>query len=294
MFPLEVRIGRPIALAFLRPQPLGPTPERRETSIGFLVANDFRRSGAVDEDSETARLALRWRERLRPDGTDAWLEVPFVARGGGMLDSAIDAWHRNILGWEDPVRSQTDRYRSRVNLAGQYRFGSAAGLGDVSAGVGLPRPGFTARLAIKLPTGNAARLLGSGGVDLALSAERQWRFRRRWTAGAMLGLTYQGSATAITRARSWVDSACLYVGYQPNDSDTWIIQWVSEASAMRSGVPAVDSTYRTLAFGYRRRTGPRSYTELTLVEDRDLFSGQAPWLANQGPDVAFGVRFIWR
>lgn len=293
-FPLEVRIARPLALVFLRPTPLGPPPEKTETSVSGQWGNDFRRSGPVDEDAEVGRLAVRWRQRWGSRGAETWLMVPVLARGGGLLDGAIDAWHRGVLGWEDPVRAGTARFRSVVARDGRYRFGSAAGLGDVSAGVATRWQGLVVQGAIELPTGDAARLLGSGGVELAASIERQWRLDRRWSIGGLLGVTYQGSAPHLPGARRWVDSSQVWVAYQPTADDTWLLQWVSEAASVTTGVASADSTARVLAVGYRRRTGPRSYTEVVLTEDRDLASGRLPWLVNQGPDVTFGVRFVWR
>lgn len=294
--PIQTRNHRPISLLFLRMPFAGEPLGRQERRFGLdlTVANDFRRRFTVDEDSEVDRLGISYRQGLGED-REFWAEGALISRSGGFLDPIIDAWHRMVLGWADRARISTERGRSIVALEDEYAFGSARGIGDVTVGF-TQRLGarFAVSAAVKLPTGDASRLLGSGGVDVGVSVEGWRPLGCGWSLHGQIGLVAQGKATRVTGSRSLVDQEAIALVWSKNTRDTWIVQWQSERSPTVTGVSAVDASHRLVTFGYRRKLTEHASLELFFSEDRDLFNGRFPEGANVGPDFTAGARYTWK
>lgn len=297
--PLATRNHRASALPFLRFEPrYGVLGSGVEDALSLAVANDFRRAskGAlqVEEDGETTRIAWVRRNALG-DGTEWGWELPVLSRGGGFLDPVIDWWHANVLHWSNPERDATPFGRSEVRLPGSPQFGSAAGLGDVSVfGARSIGPNVVLRCALKLPTGDASRLLGSGGVDAGAMVDARRPLGRGWTGYAGVGFVAQSPASQLDGTRGWADQEYLALVYRPNRKDEWIVQWQSERAPLSTGVPASDATHRLVSFAFRRRVAADRTLELYFSEDRDLFSGRFPEAANIGPDITIGIRLVGR
>lgn len=297
---MPVRNHRALSLPFLRFAPSffpGVTGSpRRGVEVSWTVANDIRRIPAngpvvMEEDHETSRFAVTYRHPLS-QRDELGVEAVVLSRGGGFLDPIIDGWHKNVLGWSDPVRDSTPFGRSVVKVPGSGTFGSASGLGDTT--VSLRRnlnERLSAEVAVKLPTGDASNLLGSGGVDAGISASTWIPLNSRWRVHLQAGLVVQGRATKLDNARGLVDQESVALVYVPNSKDVWSAQWQSEASALNTGIAASDAAHRILTFGYRRRISSDQTIEGYFTEDRDVFRGRFPEGANIGPDFAAGVRW---
>jgi hypothetical protein len=149
------------------------------------VANSFRLANGAEEsitlDGETWRLSLSARH-----GITAWLEagleLPLLFLGGGVLDPVIAGWHELWgMGSHGRDEAPTGRLDYSYRDRGQELVAVRApqrGIGDVRlfGAVTLFRPEDGAREvalrgSLELPTGDAARLLGSGSVDAALSVD---------------------------------------------------------------------------------------------------------------------------
>jgi len=157
-------------------------PDISTLTVHLQIANHFTGANTSSEilslDGETRRLTLLWRQGLA--GNREWgFELPFVSHNGGFLDTFIEEFH-DIFGMQqygrtDLPRNRTDyRYtRHGVNLVNLNR--AVSGPGDVRLFAGervTPKTrlsGYTAvwRVSLKLPTGDDAKLLGSGSTDLA-------------------------------------------------------------------------------------------------------------------------------
>jgi hypothetical protein len=146
----------------------------------------------VDGESDTLRLVFAntmsgsWGYRFT---------VPIVRDSGGLLDSAIDAWHR-WFGLDPGNRP----YYPRNQLVYSYSGRGSAGLtqpqtsiGDISGEVGWyaideqPRT-VSVWGGLEAPTGSVSRLTGDGAWDAALWAHAAWRWTQ-WQLAAELGLT---------------------------------------------------------------------------------------------------------
>jgi len=294
--PVSVRNLRPVALAFLRmppPRPVLPAGAQ-EWDFALSVANDFRSLPGLEEDSEVTRLVISHRVGLAY-GAEWWIEGALLARSGGVLDGLIDWWHANVLRWSDPLRVAAPRGRSLVSATGRYEFASAAGLGDVAVGWARslgPRAGV--QLALKLPTGDPAHLLGSGGVDFGVSLSYAVPLNPRLCLQLQLGGVFQGRAKRLPGARTLVDQQCVALVWRPNSRDAWIAQWQSEGAPITTGVAGADGPHRIVAFGFRRKLDDRRTLELHFTEDRDLLNGRVPAIVHIGPDFGFGIRMSIR
>lgn len=298
--PIETRNHRALSLPFLR---LNPTfgilePGKTEWSAGWTVANDIKRfpkTGApvVEEDQETSRITYRYRKGWR-QGSEWWVEAAFLSRGGGFLDPIIDGWHKHVLGWSDPLRDDTPFGRSIVRVGGQT-YGSAAGIGDLTLGISQSLGGrYQIDAAVKAPTGDASKLLGSGGADAGALVSGMFGINSRWKVLLQAGAVWQGKPSRLEGARDVIDQEAICFIYHPSAKDTWVAQWQSEASALRTGQPGSDAAHRVVTFGYRRRISSTQWLEGFFTEDRDLANRSMPAIANLGPDFTMGLRLISR
>ncbi len=288
---IPTRNHRAVSLAFYRwtPRDVGAEAGESRWSLAWTEANDLRAAEGNLEDCETTRLLVEFHRGLA-DGLELGVEVPLLARHGGFLDGIIDWWHRNVLGWTDPLRDASPQGRAVVRGPALGDFGSASGLGDVAITIRKPFGKWRAGAALKLPTGDAGSLLGSGSADLAVAVERGWALGPRWTLQAYGALVLQGRPTRLSGARDAAAQAGFGLVWAPNSRDQWIAQWQHEDSALRTGVAPLDAPHRLVTFGYRRllRDG---LVEAFFTEDRDLFNGSWPEGANTGPDFTIGLRY---
>lgn len=293
--PIATRNHRAVSLPFLRFEPspnlLGPGKRRWEAS--WTAANDFRRpgDGAVAEDYEVHRLGLLYREGFG-EGLEWAVEVPWISRNGGFLDPVIDWWHESVLGWSDRRRNGTPFGGTSIQMPQGSFSGSADGLGDVSLFLSKSfGKGVVGSVGLKLPTGNARQLLGSGAVDVGAYVQAQFPVARKLRLHAQFGLVAQGKATELEDSRPLIHQEGLALVWQANSRDAWIAQWQAEASSSRAFLRGSDNPHRLITIGYKRKLSDRYNLDLFFSEDRDLFSGQFPKVANIGPDFTVGVRF---
>lgn len=291
--PIETRNGIAASLAFLRLDPRGPilAPGERTLSVRLMSANNLRFEGGVREDQETERLALRYRRGLVRG--EWWVEVPFLSRGGGFQDPLIEGWHE-MLGIRN-FRGTVSYGRVEERLASSGSFGSATGVGDVVGAYSRPLgPQALWTVAVKLPTGNAGGLLGSGGIDVAASAYARWKLGPSFDLYGQLGVVLQGEGTRLDRARRWVDQEALALEYRPNSRDGWVLQWQSEPSAIFTGRENVDGPHRQLTLGYTRRLGEQDSLQVYFNEDGDFLNYGIPELVNVAPDFTVGIGWTKR
>ena len=295
--PIEIRNQRSVALPFLR-MPFRTrvlVAGERERNVHLSISNEMRRRGGVFEDSETTRLA--YTERRGTKKGEIWFEIPFTSRGGGFLDPIIDGWHKNVLGWSDPVRDSLPMNRAVVTDGIGYRYTSGSGLGDATVG-GSRELGkcFVGSVAVKLPTGRASRLLGSGSVDLGGRVGYAKPLGKRLHFAAQLGLVVQGHSNELKAMSVYglVDQQAAALIWTPNSRDSWIAQWQSERAPIRGRTGNLNGPHRMLAFGYRRQLGRADWLELAFTEDEDVVNRRHPSIASTAPDFGVSFRYGWR
>jgi hypothetical protein len=248
----------------------------------------------VREDYEIDQLVLRYRLG-QGNGSDISVEAPLVSRNGGILDGLIDFWHRYVLRISGNIREGQPYGQSYVDIPGHGRYGSATGLGDITiSGAHEMNPRMIGVGAIKLPTGDKRKLLGSGGVDFG--GALQWRvpMNSKLDLHTQLGYVFQGKSSELPEARKSVLQGALSLVYRANSRDTYIGQWQAEPSALVSGVQGSDTSHRMVSLAFRRKMADDRFFEAYLLEDGDWLNYQKPEFANIAPDLTLGIRWLWR
>lgn len=288
--PIETRNGQSASLAFLRLDPRGGllAPGERSLSVSFLSANNLRFEGGFREDQETERLGIRYGWGL---SRGEWMvEVPFLTRGGGFQDSLIEGYH-SLIGISN-FRGTIAYGRIEERIPGSGSFGSATGLGDVVGTYSRPiGPQALWSVALKLPTGNAGGLLGSGAVDVGASIYSRWKLGPRWNLYGQLGVVFQGDSPRLAHNRSLIDQESLALEYRVNSRDRYVLQWQSEPSALVTGEAFPDGPHRQLTLGYTRRLGSHDSLQAYFNEDGDFLNFSVPELVNIAPDFTIGLRW---
>src|SRR5262249_50235002 len=158
-------------------------------------------------------------------GSELGLFVPVKWRNGGFLDEILRVWHRvlgtSVSNKDNPVgRESFPNYQSVLLLTDSsgkalVNAGSAFGLGDASVTLQkeLTRRqvsnNLAMRLGLKLPAGNPAQVLGSGGIDVGICLDWRARLGHEFMFFASAGTAMTGHATRVPNVRSWIPQGSL-------------------------------------------------------------------------------------
>jgi hypothetical protein len=209
------------------------------------------------------------------------------------MDPIIHWWHHTILPPQDRVRDHLPFGRTFIRIPGVGDFGSASGIGALSVYARKRiTPNLIASAGVKLPTGSANDLLGSGAFDAGVNLEYRTMLGRKFQFDASVGLIAQGKPTVLRRAKGLVDQESFSLSYLRNSRDTWVFQWQSEAAPVMT-VSSANGPQRMLTFGYQRRLSNSQRLDLYFSEDADLLPG-ATILVNTAPDFTIGIRYVMK
>ncbi len=309
--PIAIRNQRPyqtLVLQFLPEAPDLLSRGSRAFRMQFDVSNNLLNpppsgGATVFEDAEQQRLSAWWRVR---SGMGEWsVNVPLIWRNGGFLDEVIHSWHRLFMLGDPGGRSGIDDYDSRLLIrdpAGAVLLDarSAFGLGDVQVGwkqpLGSPSPrsAFAARAAVKLPTGSARDLLGSGAADAGLNADGRYNVGRDIVIYAGIGGIVAGRATRVPNSKSKLYQAYGAVEYNPNSRDSYVLQIDTGDVIVRTGSAMADRSPVTVTFGYKRRMKRDLFLTAAFSENGDYHTYDYPILGNIGPDFTATLALEWR
>lgn len=147
---------------------------RFEFGFSFDVVNDadfVERGGeklVIDSESDILNFSLR---RGIGERFEVGLDVPWVRHSGGSLDSLIYNFH-DLFGMSNSSREgPEDQFRLLYEEAGVTLLemnSDTSGIGDVQLSGAMALGRATLRAGVKLPTGDADKLTGSGATDLSL------------------------------------------------------------------------------------------------------------------------------
>lgn len=219
---LPVRDQNPLLAGFELPSAL-PTqlPESQTWSFdtSFAWANSaLVQAGARERiviDAETRELRFAVARTFDSDYT-LRMELPLRQTSGGVLDGFIDEWHE-FFGLPEGARPTFARDELRILYE---RDGTVlidersrqSGIGDVSIQLGkkLSDGPLTGWIGIKLPTGDADRLTGSGSVDAMAALAFEHRFGDRYRVFAQAAGSWLGEGDRMTAQQedfAWSGSA---------------------------------------------------------------------------------------
>ncbi len=314
--PLPVRNNEPVNSLFLLPVPVQAgtlTRNRATLDLNIDIPNNFLTiaSAGYYADFEDQRVTLDYRRGLG-GGSDISLRLPYVGRNGGITDGLIDGWHNafNIYGGgrgnfaHNQVRfdlrdAQTGQIVSQTtqSVSGfgdaiiEYRRSFTGGVPGFDAETGAPDPRrvmLTARALLKLPTGSAKNLLGSGGTDTGLGIAASARPFRRVAFHGNLAVVWHGKTDIdALSSRSTSVHSMAAIEWLMNGRTSFLAQVDNAPAPHRTGSDYVDRERRMFTFGLWRQITPRQNLYLSLGENDFGFA------AHLAPDLQLsaGTRF---
>ena len=272
--------------------------QRSRFELSSVVASHFssdsRNGDSIRLDGETRYLHFGFRKRVK----EYWLvgmDLGWLQHTPGGLDSFIDGWH-DFFGLPDGGRDQRprDQLEFRYVNDGNLVFDlndAVSGIGDTRVGAGRVLGADANWLLwgeLKLPTGDAERLTGSGSVDVTLSLTQKgsWQWSQRtldwyWgIAAGRLGATDLMGASA----KGWVTNAMAGFTVAVFPRVAFAAQIEAATPHYRSKLDPLTKIALPLTLGAQVRIGQASWLDLAIVEDVGV---------NASPDATFIINFTF-
>lgn len=213
----ESPLALPTRLDAARPWSLETTFSWGSTALMQTSANE---SLLVDAETRELRFALT---RSLSNGYAVRVQIPYRSTSGGSLDGFIDDWH-DAFGLPEGARPSLpeDALRLFYRRDGAVQLDSRTsqqGLGDVSVEVGSslvanPTSAVAIWAGVKLPTGDADELTGSGSVNASVGLVAEHRFAERWLIYGQTAGTWMSEGDRLAsqqRSVMWSAAAGLNV-----------------------------------------------------------------------------------
>ncbi len=252
----------------------------------------------VDGESYFLTLSLR---RGVTRNLELGIDVPLVGHAGGFLDNAIESWH-DLLGLSNGKRDGTRNelgFRYSGNGDDLYELDSSTfGIGDIqlTAAVPLRRPSENSDLAlavrssIKLPTGEADELRGSGTTDFSTglyASDKRTLWQRDLDLSGFAGVLLLGEGEVLTDIqRSTVPYGGIAAAWWMTERFAITTQIYAQGEYFDSDLDELGGSSLQLAVGFDYRLQKSGLSLLfSIVEDA------AP---NETTTPDFGVHFSIR
>lgn len=312
MGPADLRNQRPYQLIFLAFSPEAATVldnGQSKTSLQFDLADDLlipkvTNGVTVHEQTETQRLALSDRRGLG-NGLEASIDIPVIARDGGIMDKLIANYHDLIgdthttpddaIGRDHVTPYHSDVYFTRPNGADVVDLQSTAGLGDTQLTLkkSLWASGSTAaaiRAGLKLPTGSASKVLGSGAVDGGLDLDLQASLSSRWALFGNGSYVWMGKDDTFDGyAQRHMAHGAFAIEYYASTHTSWVLQNDLGQAGVKTGNNFADGAQGTVSLAYKFATPSNTLWTYAFSENGGVVADRASWVANVGPDPTFSV-----
>lgn len=254
-----------------------------------IVQTSARETLIVDAETRELRLAL---QRTFADGYALRIELPYRHTSAGSLDSFIDGWHR-AFGLPEGARPSLPRdalqiaYRRDGETLLESRS-PQSGVGDISVQVGrqLSAVPVAAWLGVKLPSGDAVELTGSGSVDVSAALASNYEFGERWAIFGQAASTWLGDGDRLANQQNeWAWSGTAGISARAFDNLTVIVQLDAHTAIYDADELEFlgDTAQLTLAATYRIG----STWELSFAVTEDI-------AVESAPDVVFLFGLKWR
>lgn len=229
--PLPVNNQSPVVGVFGIPRAQGTDilgAGKSEWDVTLDLTSHFQDGESRDEfiflDGETARFAVQGRYGIG-DRWNLGVEIPWVHHGGGFLDGFIINWHDF---WGFPQQGRDQAARDRVVY--RYEHGGGTVL-EVDAATGGPGDALVSaqrhlwrtrsgagvfHAQVKLPTGDAGKLTGSGAADVSAGIELSRQWSPGWHSMFRAGAVYLGEGDVLPALqRHWAGYGGFDVVWRP-------------------------------------------------------------------------------
>jgi len=276
--PLQVKNQFPLSLALNAPYLERAAYEDSFSatlsySSVFMVKNSPEWS--VNLDMELAELNFRLRKNIG-DVVQLGIDIPLLSFNSGFMDNFLSSYH-NAFGFSDYGRSSRPSneflYEVRKNgvliIQGE---GGSVGIGDIRLSAKKVilnnDPVLSLQTTVELPTGNASKGYGSGGVDVGISILMDKRISEKIKTYLTLGVVFPGNL----HGEKTVTLNNVIYGGAAVEASLWehislLGQIVFQNSPFpKTGISSIDRVSALLSVGGRYTSGKNSF-ELSLTED---------------------------
>jgi hypothetical protein len=288
--PFLTRDQNPFTLVYGQPLPTParlPPPETLAYAFTFDISNtlNLETPGAeslhVDFEAYNLNLSLMYTLNER------WavkMDMPFIYRGGGVFDHAIDEWHK-IFGLPRGDRpavadDQIRMFYANDGMTNTDLSSSQAGLADIQLGLGYslyasPDQAVSLWGAIDLPAGDSAKLTGNDDMDYSVWMAASTRTGTLSTLDANIGVVVPGnSVLASLQTENLVFFGHAGAHFGLNDVFALKLQLAGHSGYYRdTALEFLDSAV-IIVFGGSMNIGKCSTIDLGISED--IKSGTSP------------------
>lgn len=293
---LPVRNFQPIQLMFLGMPgdraaviPKGALEIRTELAETATILQTLHddRSGPFNTTMhfETLRTGLFFRYGLT-EKLELGIEVPALRRHRGFLGGPIKSVER-VTGGVAPTRARLDNsgFRYDFKKNGQTLFAGQAGdtgLGDITlsgkyqlVAEDEQRPSVSARMAVKVPSGDSGRFFGSGHTDLGIGLAVEQTLVDRWVGYANAnGIFATGKVAGLGLKPAM--SGLAGVEYLWTKNFSLVAQFDYYSSPFRTtGSPILDRGVTEVAAGFNYRLREHLLWQVYGIEGVDFITGSA-------------------
>lgn len=276
---------------------LRPVAGKGGFSASLDWTNDYTSSAEGNEaivlDAETLHLRLRGAANW-----GGWLvsaTLPLISHDEGVLDSSIDSWH-DFTGLPTGGREDApqDRFLVRYVRDGQLLLDfddadNADGIGDMTLSIGRAFDDTLVRFELKLPTGEAESLTGSGGTAGSILVESTRQLSPAWHSYGGIAVTaLAGGDWLPSLQRNIVGSALAGFGAALSDSVAAKLQFNAHSPLYEdSELDQLRRTAVVVTTGLTWAVSPSCMLDVALAEN--LTSRVAPDVG-----LHFNLRSVWR
>jgi len=217
------------------------------------------------------------------------VQLPYIAHRGGVLDSAIDSYHQ-ALGLPEDIRPYfpQDQISISFNQGAQNLINinsNQSTVGDVSIQMAwqanqTSQSSLSYWLSLKLPSGDADKLTGSGAFDIASWAAMNYRLTdTRWLYGQG-GVLYMGDSDLFKSSQNNLAAfGNAGIKFQPWDSIVLKAQLDFHSAFYDSNLEFLGEVLQ-LTFGGSYLINKSHKLDFAIVED--IKNGASP-------DVSFNL-----
>lgn len=279
--PLQIRNRSPLTQLYGLSGFRGARATHWEARFDVSAANSFTAGRAEDEfvrlDGETAVFSYQLRGGFAGK-YEAGAELPWVVHSGGRFDGLIDEFH-SLFGFPDGGRPSVAR--GEIDYQIQAGTDPALSLTDKTSDLGdarfwlgyellaTPQQALNVRAQLKLPTGTAGNLSGSGAIDIALNVDY---LRNLWRPGLVLslgaGIVHLGRGDLLPeRQRSTAWSGHFGLSGRVSPYITLVGQLDAHAAPFSARTSQLGGTVLQGTLGGRVHVTPRLDFQFAVVED---------------------------
>lgn len=256
-----------------------------DVSVSYDVANDADDADRDGEflviDAETEVLNLSIRRRIG-ERFELGLDLPWIRHSGGYLDRAIFEFH-DLVGLSNSAREgASDQFRLSFGRDGVTLLdlpAAVSGIGDLQLSAAATVGRLTLRAGLKVPTGDADKLTGSGAMDLSLGVYgggTRALFERALDYSGFVGVLQLGDGDVLPTLQR---SAVAYGGgaLRWHATERWSLgaQLYIQGPYLDAELDELGGTTFQLAVGADYRL-PQQGWLLRLAIAEDIAAGAAP------------------